>query len=177
MSPRNYWTPCIHALLFLHSQTYLSCLKDSKDVHHKCKELSRDYLQCRMDHQLMSQENLESVSQLRKHEGSHSMFDLFLIRRSFFFCCSSDFQKNKRSRAQWNMTRGGFMAYLRHSASSSYCHTVVRLIPHDTVCSWLLHSKEKAGFIAGKHITASTKWWFQPSSRRNWKGDDKNEGE
>jgi len=43
-------------------QTYLDCLKDSKDMHHKCKELSRDYLQCRMDHQLMSQENLESVS-------------------------------------------------------------------------------------------------------------------
>ena len=33
-------------------------------------------------------------------------------------------------------------------------------------------SKEKAGFIAGKHIKASSKWWFQSSSRRNWKGDE-----
>ena len=40
----------------------MSCLKESKDVHHKCKELSRDYLQCRMDHQLMSKEDLEGVS-------------------------------------------------------------------------------------------------------------------
>lgn len=34
------------------------------------------------------------------------------------------------------------------------------------------NSKEKAGFIAGKHIKSSSKWWFQPSSRRNWKGGD-----
>jgi cytochrome c oxidase assembly protein subunit 19 len=43
-------------------QIYLECLKASKDVHHKCRELSREYLQCRMNHQLMSDENLDNVS-------------------------------------------------------------------------------------------------------------------
>lgn len=31
-------------------------------------------------------------------------------------------------------------------------------------------SKEKAGFIAGKHIQKQSKWWFQ-SSRSYWYGD------
>jgi hypothetical protein len=46
----------------------------------------------------------------------------------------------------------------------------------DDSARFFLHtvSKEKAGFIAGKHITASSKWWFQPSNRRNWKGDESN---
>ena len=43
-------------------QKYLDCLKDSQDVHHKCKEFSRDYLQCRMDRQLMAKEDLNDVS-------------------------------------------------------------------------------------------------------------------
>lgn len=33
-------------------------------------------------------------------------------------------------------------------------------------------SKEKAGFIAGKHINKPTKWWFQ-LSKKEWHGDDK----
>ena len=36
-------------------------------------------------------------------------------------------------------------------------------------------AKEKAGFIAGKHIEKSSKWWFQ-SYKAKWVGDDK-EGE
>ena len=43
-------------------QVYLNCLKGAEDVHHKCRDFSRDYLQCRMDHQLMSKENLDHVS-------------------------------------------------------------------------------------------------------------------
>ena len=44
------------------SQKYMSCLKESNDTHYKCKDLSRDYLQCRMDHQLMAKEDLNHVS-------------------------------------------------------------------------------------------------------------------
>lgn len=32
-------------------------------------------------------------------------------------------------------------------------------------------AKEKAGFIAGKHIQKPSKWWFQ-SSKSKWIGDD-----
>ena len=42
-------------------EKYLACLNESNDVHHKCKPLSKDYLQCRMDKQLMSKENLNDV--------------------------------------------------------------------------------------------------------------------
>ena len=41
---------------------YLACLNGANDVHHKCKKLSKDYLQCRMDRKLMSEENLDDVS-------------------------------------------------------------------------------------------------------------------
>jgi hypothetical protein len=54
------------------AQKYLKCLKDSKDIHHKCRELSREYLQCRMDNQLMSKENLENVS-------FHALSNIFLM--------------------------------------------------------------------------------------------------
>lgn len=42
-------------------EIYLECLKESKDMHHKCREYSKDYLQCRMDRQLMSPENLDQL--------------------------------------------------------------------------------------------------------------------
>lgn len=29
-------------------------------------------------------------------------------------------------------------------------------------------AKEKAGFVAGKHIHKKTKWWFQKSSKKDW---------
>jgi hypothetical protein len=44
------------------NKKYMDCLHKSNDVHHMCKDLSKGYLQCRMDHQLMSQENLNNVS-------------------------------------------------------------------------------------------------------------------
>lgn len=43
-------------------QKYLDCLNESRDVHYKCRELSKEYLQCRMDKQLMAQEDLNKVS-------------------------------------------------------------------------------------------------------------------
>mmetsp|Transcript_21137 Transcript_21137/g.50236 ORF Transcript_21137/g.50236 Transcript_21137/m.50236 type:complete len:164 (+) Transcript_21137:2341-2832(+) len=86
-------------------EKYMSCLKESNDTHHKCKELSRDYLQCRMDHQLMAKEDLN---------------------------------------------------HLGYSEDKA----VVGAQVYD-------RSKEKAGFIAGKHIQKKGKWWFQ-HSKKDW---------
>lgn len=40
---------------------YLACLKENKDMHHKCREHSKGYLQCRMENELMSPENLDQL--------------------------------------------------------------------------------------------------------------------
>ena len=40
---------------------YIQCLQESNDVHHKCRDLSKLYLQCRMEHQLMAKEDLNHV--------------------------------------------------------------------------------------------------------------------
>ena len=42
-------------------ERYLSCLQESNEVHHKCRDYSKEYLQCRMDHQLMAKENLDQL--------------------------------------------------------------------------------------------------------------------
>lgn len=42
-------------------EQYLHCLKEEKDMHHKCRDYSKDYLSCRMEHDLMSQENLDGL--------------------------------------------------------------------------------------------------------------------
>lgn len=96
-------------------EKYMSCLSKSDDVHHKCKELSKGYLQCRMDRQLMSRENLNN------------------------------------------------MGYAEDKA-------VVGAKEYDK-------AKEKAGFVAGKHIHKQSKWWFQPSSKPTWDGGEQQTGE
>lgn len=42
-------------------EKYMACLNDSNDMHHKCKQLSKDYLQCRMERKLMFKEDLNDV--------------------------------------------------------------------------------------------------------------------
>ena len=42
-------------------ETYLHCLKEKREQHNKCRELSKDYLQCRMDRELMAKEDLNEV--------------------------------------------------------------------------------------------------------------------
>ena len=42
-------------------EIYLECLKGSKEVHHMCRDYSKDYLRCRMDKQLMANENLDQL--------------------------------------------------------------------------------------------------------------------
>lgn len=78
---------------------YLQCLEDHKDIHHECRNFSRDYLKCRMDNGLMSQENLDQM---------------------------------------------GFSDDTRVKGAKEYDM-----------------SKEKEGFIAGKHISKTPKWWWQ----------------
>lgn len=41
-------------------------------MHHKCRDLSKEYLQCRMDNQLMANENLENLgySEEQKVKGA-----------------------------------------------------------------------------------------------------------
>jgi cytochrome c oxidase assembly protein subunit 19 len=43
-------------------QEYLACLNVNEEVHHKCRELSKHYLQCRMDRNLMAKDDLNKVS-------------------------------------------------------------------------------------------------------------------
>ena len=65
-------------------QVYLNCLKGAEDVHHKCRDFSRDYLQCRMDHQLMSKENLDHVSSF----GVESFIDYVFLLSAVSICMS-----------------------------------------------------------------------------------------
>ena len=43
-------------------QKYMSCLKEHQDKHHFCRDMSKEYLECRMDRDLMAKENLDQVS-------------------------------------------------------------------------------------------------------------------
>mmetsp|Transcript_1021 Transcript_1021/g.2001 ORF Transcript_1021/g.2001 Transcript_1021/m.2001 type:complete len:120 (+) Transcript_1021:113-472(+) len=40
---------------------FLDCLKENKSNHHKCKELSKSYLECRINRGLMAEENLDEL--------------------------------------------------------------------------------------------------------------------
>lgn len=42
-------------------QHYVDCLQENKDMHHKCRDLSRNYLECRMNNGLMAKENLDQL--------------------------------------------------------------------------------------------------------------------
>ena len=42
-------------------EKYLNCLKNEADKHHLCRDFSKEYLQCRMDRNLMASEDLDRV--------------------------------------------------------------------------------------------------------------------
>lgn len=42
-------------------RAFLDCLKTSKSEHNACKALSKGYLECRMDHELMAREDLANL--------------------------------------------------------------------------------------------------------------------
>ena len=52
-------------------------------MHHKCKELSKDYLQCRMDRKLMSEENLDDVSAVEIACSVHGVEEALIVRKRF----------------------------------------------------------------------------------------------
>jgi cytochrome c oxidase assembly protein subunit 19 len=87
-------------------QVYILCLKESRDMHHKCRDLSKDYLECRMNRELMAKEDLENMGY-------------------------SD-----------NAQVKGALEYDK--------------------------SKEKGGYVAGKHMDAPSKWWFQKGPGKDW---------
>mmetsp|Transcript_3555 Transcript_3555/g.5287 ORF Transcript_3555/g.5287 Transcript_3555/m.5287 type:complete len:113 (+) Transcript_3555:45-383(+) len=49
-------------------EKYLCCLTESDNDHYKCRELSRAYLQCRMDRQLMAEDDLNKLGFSREAE-------------------------------------------------------------------------------------------------------------
>lgn len=97
------WTCCsfLSEIHFVEKikQKYLSCLKDSNSQHNKCRDLSKEYLKCRMDRELMANENLDQLG----------------------------FSKD---------------AQVKHP------------VEYDK-------SKEKDGYVAGKHLDKPLKWWWQ----------------
>jgi len=42
-------------------RTYLTCARAHGGAHHLCRDESKAYLQCRMDHNLMTQEDLTTM--------------------------------------------------------------------------------------------------------------------
>mmetsp|Transcript_33784 Transcript_33784/g.69414 ORF Transcript_33784/g.69414 Transcript_33784/m.69414 type:complete len:123 (+) Transcript_33784:134-502(+) len=74
-------------------EKYISCLKEEHDKHHLCRDLSKEYLQCRMDRKLMASEDLEKVKfkSMSSIFGSMSMTQavdcslIFLVISHFIF--------------------------------------------------------------------------------------------
>mmetsp|Transcript_12620 Transcript_12620/g.27632 ORF Transcript_12620/g.27632 Transcript_12620/m.27632 type:complete len:115 (-) Transcript_12620:337-681(-) len=80
-------------------EKYIACLQEHQDRHHLCRDLSKDYLQCRMDRKLMADEDLDKL---------------------------------------------GFSEDAKVEKAEEYDK-----------------SKEREGYVAGKHIDGRLKWWFQ----------------
>ena len=51
--------------------TYLTCLKTNESDHYKCRDFSKDYLKCRMNKNLMAEENLDNLGK-QKNETEHN---------------------------------------------------------------------------------------------------------
>lgn len=124
-------TLLFHAHVTRITQKYISCLKDQQDKHYLCRELSKEYLQCRMDRQLMASEDLDKVS------AAHRV----VSQASFFINTNTH---NPQTIISMLPSQLGF----------SEAAKVEKAVEYDK-------SKEKEGYVAGKHIDGRTKWWFQ----------------
>lgn len=87
-------------------QAYLDCLAAANDAHHKCRDFSKEYLTCRMEHDLMAKEDLNNL---------------------------------------------GYSEMAAVKGAKEYDN-----------------SKEKAGYVAGKHIAKESKWFWQKSDKKSW---------
>ena len=65
--PLDHGAECRHTM-----ETYIGCLKENGDQHHRCRDFSREYLQCRMDNDLMMKEDLSNLgySDEKKVQGA-----------------------------------------------------------------------------------------------------------
>ena len=54
-------------------RSFLKCLKKNGDNHGKCKYLSKQYLQCRMERNLMKEEPFEELGFFKEDEGDTSL--------------------------------------------------------------------------------------------------------
>lgn len=97
--PLDHYGDCTEPM-----QAYLQCLEKADDTHHKCRDFSKQYLECRMENNLMAKENLNQLGYAAEVKGA--------------------------------------MEYDR--------------------------AKEKAGYVAGKHIAKESKWWWQRSDKKSW---------
>lgn len=50
-----------HGVCKPHMREFLACLRAQGDAHAACRDLSKRYLQCRMDSNLMAREDLETM--------------------------------------------------------------------------------------------------------------------
>jgi cytochrome c oxidase assembly protein subunit 19 len=118
-------------------EKYLSCLKDEGDKHHLCRDFSKEYLQCRMDRNLMASEDLDRVrySFVMGVRGLKCHDDVFSYVLLILFSTITSVQ-----------------LFLQLGFSKEA--TVEKAVEYDK-------SKEKGGYVAGKHIDGRIKWWFQ----------------
>ena len=124
-------------------------------MHHKCRDCSRDYLQCRMENKLMSKENLDNVSLLQ-------CFKSFVVQ-----------QPGKRTHQTFYK-----LAYIDPSFVIFFCSVLQLGFAKDKVVVGAEEydkSKEKGGYVAGKHISKKADWWFNRKWKSNWYGGDVND--
>ena len=67
-------------------ERYLSCLKEGGDKHHVCRDFSKEYLQCRMDRNLMASEDLDRVRLLCGIGGVHILTIMCTNNSCSCFC-------------------------------------------------------------------------------------------
>jgi cytochrome c oxidase assembly protein subunit 19 len=69
-------------------EQYLGCLTESNSDHYKCRQFSRAYLECRMEKQLMAQEDLNKVG-FHKNNNINVLgyfpYSITLLYDFFFF--------------------------------------------------------------------------------------------
>jgi len=93
-------------------EEYLDCLKDNADQHYKCRDFSRQYLQCRMDHELMAKENLDQLgfSKQAQVKGTPREYDNAKERAGFVagkHILETDKQNDTGNNRERDSTNGG----------------------------------------------------------------------
>lgn len=88
-------------------KTYMKCLKENKYDSEKCRHLSKFYLECRMERNLMARQDLKELG--FKEDGSQE--EAKPVRPASGHGSSADISREK--------LRGGFVSGIPRSAGSS----------------------------------------------------------